>query len=456
MSDDLGWGEPGLYPSTSPRGRIATPNLDKFGREGIVFKQAYAGYTVCAPSRTTFFTGRHSGQFVKHGWNGEELKPSQDAKTTAQVLKDAGYRTGAFGKVAPLVSPTQQGFDTFTGQVNQAYCHNMYPNRIDTGLHQLNLELVGNNKKKSRELCMKEPEQYNYTIDVFHEYGMAWLDTVAKGSDPFFLYMSYTVPHAGGWGTEPKYPEQGQPVPTDLQYANKSWPDVEKDHAAVVTYLDKKVGDLLEHLKDLGVENNTLVFFASDNGAHREGGHSELFFNSTGGLSGHKRSMYEGGMRSPTMARWPAVIQPGRTSDFAWAFWDVLPTLAEAAGADVPPGLDGISILPELRGETQPDHEYLFFTWQGNEDKPTGRPGYSVRMGKWKGIVPHCNHGLSPSMDDPMQVFDLENDPFEKTDVAKKNAAVVSQLKKLVISKELTCQCYQCSHHQDLEGSIVI
>merc|ERR1719247_3162146 len=110
MADDLGWGEPGLYPSTSPHGRIATPHLDKFGKEGIQFMQAYAGYTVCAPSRTTFFTGRHSGQFVKHGFSGTELKPSQDAKTTAQVLKDAGYRTGAFGKVAPLVSPTQQGF----------------------------------------------------------------------------------------------------------------------------------------------------------------------------------------------------------------------------------------------------------------------------------------------------------------------------------------------------------
>merc|ERR1719191_668457 len=161
-------------------------------------------------------------------------------------------------------------------------------------------------------------------------------------------------------------PEQGAPVPTDLQYANKSWPDVEKDHAAVITYLDGKVGDLMQRLKQLGVDDNTLVFFASDNGAHLEGGHSHLFFNSTGGLPGHKRSMYEGGMRSPTMVRWPSVISPGRVSEFPWAFWDVMPTFAELANAKAPLGLDGISIVPELHGKEQQQHEYLFFTWIGD------------------------------------------------------------------------------------------
>merc|ERR1719247_2346798 len=132
MADDLGWGEVGLYPSTSPHGRIDTPNLDKFGKEGIQFTHAYAGYTVCAPSRTTFFTGRHSGQFVKYGLSGTEIAPGQASATTiASVLQKAGYATGAFGKVAPLDSPLKQGFDTFFGQIDQSDCHNMYPRQID-------------------------------------------------------------------------------------------------------------------------------------------------------------------------------------------------------------------------------------------------------------------------------------------------------------------------------------
>eukprot|EP00930_Biecheleria_cincta_P026429 TRINITY_DN18630_c0_g1_i1.p1 TRINITY_DN18630_c0_g1~~TRINITY_DN18630_c0_g1_i1.p1 ORF type:complete len:498 (-),score=97.03 TRINITY_DN18630_c0_g1_i1:377-1870(-) len=468
MADDLGWGEPGLYPSESAHGRIATPILDQFGREGIVFHQAYSGYTVCAPSRTAFFTGRQSGKFVEHGLNGESIRPDQNVTTVAQILKTAGYKTGAFGKVAPLVSPLEQGFDIFTGQVDQALCHNMYPKQIDTGRGQLNFDLTGNYRKKSRELCMAQPKTYNYTIDVFHDYGMAWLESVAGGADPFFLYLSYTVPHAGGWGDAPAMPEDGAPVPTDLQYADKPWPDVEKDHAAVITYLDMKVGDVLGRLKTLGIDHDTLVFFASDNGAHLEGGHSHLFFNSTGGLPGHKRSMYEGGVRSPTMVRWPAVIKPSRKSEFAWAFWDVLPTLAEVAGAgkNIPNGLDGLSILPELRGEEQPVHEYLFFTWQGDGGRGMGEltarqsdaiPGYTVRSGHWKGMVPHCKDkaNLKPGMADEMRLYNLMDDPYETTDVASSRPDVVDQLKRLVLSKQLSCMCFQCDFHKEVQEIIL-
>lgn len=466
MADDLGWGEPGLYPSGSAHGRISTPNLDQFGREGIVFHHAYSGYTVCAPSRTAFFTGRHSGKFVEHGLNGESIHPKQNVTTVAQILKNAGYTTGAFGKVAPLVSPLEQGFDIFTGQVDQGLCHNMYPKQIDTGRQQLNLELAGNFKNKSRRLCMAQPESYNYTIDVFHNYGMAWLEKVAGGDDPFFLYLSYTVPHAGGWGDAPASPEDGAPVPTDFQYADRPWPDVEKDHAAVITYLDLKVGDILRRLKALAIDHNTLVFFASDNGAHLEGGHSHLFFNSTGGLPGHKRSLYEGGVRSPTMVRWPDVIKPGRKSDFAWAFWDVLPTLAEITGEKVPGGLDGLSILPELRGEEQPEHEYLFFTWQGDGGRgleepmvreSQGIPGYSVRSGQWKGMVPHCKDAanLKPAMADEMRLYNLMQDPLETTDVSSSRPDVLEHLKRLVLSKQLSCMCFQCGFHGQPEEIIL-
>eukprot|EP00408_Alexandrium_pacificum_P043178 CAMPEP_0171240446 /NCGR_PEP_ID=MMETSP0790-20130122/44513_1 /TAXON_ID=2925 /ORGANISM="Alexandrium catenella, Strain OF101" /LENGTH=320 /DNA_ID=CAMNT_0011706883 /DNA_START=18 /DNA_END=981 /DNA_ORIENTATION=- len=320
----------------------------------------------------------------------------------------------------------------------------MYPTSIDTGMRQLNFELKGNRRQKNRTLCMQHPELYNYTIDVFHD-------------------SAFHDPYAGGWGDAPDVPEDGNPVPTDLQYADKPWPDVEKDHAAVITYLDGKVGDLLQRLKSLGVDNNTLVFFASDNGAHLEGGHSHLFFDSTGGLPGHKRSMYEGGIRSPTMARWPAVIKPGRKSNFAWAFWDMLPTVAELAGAPTPPGLDGISIAPELRGEAQPAHEYLFFTWVDDGGRtnqvgaPRKPPGYTVRMGRWKGMVPHCGDGenLQPSMADEMRVFDLESDPLETADVAANRTDVAAAMKELVISKNLSCMCFQCGWEPPVEQWII-
>jgi len=442
MADDLGVGEVGLFPASSPHGRIATPHLDQFGREGTVFLKAYAGYTVCAPSRTTFFTGRHSGSFKKHSLSGASIAVSENVTTIAQVLQRAGYATGAFGKVAPLLSPLEQGFDAFLGQIDQALCHNMYPRAIDVGFSQLNFNLTGNWRPKSRELCMAEPHAFNFTIDVFHAAAMQWLEKVAHGQKPFFMYLSFTIPHAGGWGDAPDTPEDGAPVPSDLQYADKPWPDVEKDHAAAITWLDSKVGDLMDRLKALGIDSDTLVLFASDNGAHVEGGHDITFFNSTGGLLGHKRSLFEGGTRSPSMARWPGRV-PVRSSDYAWAFWDVLPTFAELAGTDAPEGLDGQSLVPMLMGREQAPPEYLFWTWPGPGRK--GAPsGYGVRVGDWKGVVPHCTAALEPSLDDKLQLYDLKRDPFETTDVAAQHQNVVRQLKELVMSKGISCHCYQC------------
>jgi len=443
MADDLGWGEVGLFPSSSPHGRIATPHLDRFGREGMMFTRAYAGYTVCAPSRTTFFTGRHSGQFPKHGLDGKNIRKGQPGVTTLpEFLKSAGYATGAFGKTAPLADPQRQGFDAFVGQVVQKLCHNMYPRKIDAGMMpsgQMQLNLTGNWRRKDRELCMASPDIYNYTVDVFHDSAVSWLDTVAGGPRPFFLYLSFTIPHAGGWGDAPEFPEQGNPAPTDLQYADKPWPAVEKDHAAVITYLDSKVGELLSRLRSLGVDNETIVFFASDNGAHVEGGHRKGFFDSTGGLRGQKRSYFEGGVRSPTMARWPGTIPAGSRSSFAWAFWDVLPTLVELAGAEAPSGLDGISIVPTLLGKEQQPHEYLYFTWAAEG------PGYAVTQGDWKGVVNSCADGkaLAPSADDAMELYNLEADPQEASDVASQRPDMVKRLKALVIAKDLRCCCFQ-------------
>ena len=196
MADDLGVGEIGLFPSENPHGQIDTPNIDQFGEEGIRFSSAYAGYTVCAPSRTTLFTGRHSGNFVKHNLSGTSIFPSE-IKTLPYYLKSVGYNTALVGKAAPLTSPVESGFDYFIGQIDQSACHNMYPYSIDQGDGKtLELKLNQENKR-SREACMANPSLYNYTVDITQSNSIQWITSVQNDKNPFFLYMSFTVPHAG-------------------------------------------------------------------------------------------------------------------------------------------------------------------------------------------------------------------------------------------------------------------
>jgi arylsulfatase A len=279
MSDDMGWGEPGAYPSTGHNGmRISTPNLDDFAKTGLQFTNAYAGYTVCAPSRTTLMTGRHSGNFVKYGYPGTTLAAGA-AETTQMLLQKAGYATAGVGKMAPLHDPVPQGFEHFIGQVDQGLCHNMYPLFYDSGTRPstkpescsstgfCNIELSMNakipaNASAARTACMASPADFNYTVDITAHHSLAFVtDHVSKNpTQPFFLYEAFTVPHAGGWGKSPSQPESGAPVPSDGEYAvHTDWPEVERDHAAVITYLDGYVGDLLALLKKLGIEDNTLV-----------------------------------------------------------------------------------------------------------------------------------------------------------------------------------------------------
>ena len=464
MADDLGWGEPGTARGVaSPHGRIATPHIDRlFGEEGLVFTHAYAGYTVCAPSRTAFFTGRHSGQFRKHGLDGQNLPPGGGAPATlAEMLRGAGYRTAAFGKTAPLVAPAAQGFETYLGQLDQGVCHNMYPATLDADNGTDNVALPLNAaSNKSRALCMAAPERYNYTIDVWQSTAVEWLERAAaaraRDDRPFFAYVSFTIPHAGGWGDAPDTPEQGNPVPTDLQYANESaWPDVEKDHAAVVTYLDRYVGALAATLRRAGVENDTYLFFASDNGAHNEGGHRVHFFDSTGGLRGFKRSLYEGGARSPSMVVGPRVPRASRSA-LPWAFWDVLPTLAELANASDQVGaddVDGASFAAELTapGSLDGANRTLYFTWG---DGPTHTKGYTARRGDYKGVVTNCSHFYNnqsayyqkPSPDDAWALYDLAHDPSEERDIAAEQPDIVAALRAWVLDEDLSCQCYQCGY----------
>ena len=474
MADDLGVGEPGYMYANSSHGRMTTPNIDRLAREGMQFTAAYAGYTVCAPSRATLFTGRNSGHLA--GAPGDWPK-------LPELLRNGGYETVLFGKSAPMDGPQVQpsvlkwglpelyGFDTFVGQPNQALCHNMYPESITVDNASVPLPL-NRASKKSRDLCMAHPERYNYTTDVFADAAIQWLRVGWPRARPFFLYLSFTVPHAGGWGTAPSYPESGNPVPTDMAYAaHADWPIVERDHAASVSYLDRRVGDVLDALSDAGLASSTAVFFASDNGAHNEGGHDVRFFDSTGGLRGFKRSYYEGGVRSPSLVRWPGVTPAGSVSHTPWAFWDVLPTMLDIAGVAMPRGMevDGRSIVPALRGEPLPPPAYMYWTWRGKvaaDDAPPndgtepiggdGRPGakgapppgYGVRVGEMKGVVHACadqsGASAAPSIGDVMELYNLTADPFETVDVAAVHGDLVHTIKALLMRQRLSCSCWQC------------
>ena len=324
-------------------------------------------------------------------------------------MKDAGYETGAFGKIAPLTDPLLQGFDTFIGQVDQSACHQMYPRALDSGKRPstishdgwYNVNLTGNIENvPSREACMQNVSIFNYTVDVFLDSALSWLQS-QRADSPFFMYLSFTVPHAGGWGVEKDYSETGAPVPSDGIYSNEtSWPDVEKDHAAVVTYLDNSIGKLFDVLRQMKIDDeSTLIFFASDNGAHNEGSHDVTFFNSTGGLRGFKRSLYEGGVRSPTMVRWKNVVPENRVSSYPWAFWDVYSTLSDLTGSSNGDSTDGLSILRALKGDERDEdkHPYFYFTWGSGETS-----GYSVRLGResFKGVVHRCGSTGRPHSND--------------------------------------------------------
>ncbi len=486
MADDLGVGEPSF---THP-GLLSTPNLDELAASGMRFTAAYAGYTVCAPSRATLFTGRNSGHL--HG-------APADWPLLPALLQRAGYETMLFGKSAPMDDdvhgqsprgplvwgmPTRHGFDHFVGQPNQLYCHNMYPTHWTVGEREETLPLNMKNNR-TRDACMSDPSAYNYTTDLFADAAISWLrakrgrdearrsDANAEPPKPFFAYLSFTVPHAGGWSGGVEAPEQGQPVPTDMGYgARTDWPVVERDHAASVSYLDLKLGEVLAALKSSGLDETTAVFFASDNGAHDEGGHDVRFFNSSGGLRGFKRSFYEGGVRSPSLVRWPGVTAAGSVSHVPWAFWDVLPTLVDMAHATLPAGaaIDGRSIVPTLRGEAQPEPDYLYWTWrgavaEGDSDAPTASdgdeprrgaapPGYAVRVGSWKAVVHACANAtsLTPSMDDVMELYDLSKDPAEATNVAGAHPDVLTRIKALLVQKGLSCTCYQCGRWRFHDG----
>jgi arylsulfatase A-like enzyme len=410
LADDLGYGDLGCYGQE----RIRTPHLDRMAAEGMRFTQHYSGSTVCAPSRCSLMTGLHTGHARVRG---NALVPLEaEDVTVARVLQDKGYRTALYGKWglgepgSPGI-PTRQGFDEFYGYLNQVHAHNYYPDFL--WRNEVKEPLPGNVQDPGHKGVALEGKQYSN--DLIAEEALKYLDR-AKG-EPFFLYLAFTLPHANNERFTAA--KDGMEVPDYGPYADEPWPAPQKGHAAMVTRLDGYVGRVFDKLRELGLDEDTVVFFSSDNGTHKEGGADPEFFKSSGPLNGYKRSLHDGGTRVPMIARWPGHIPQGRTSDTVWAFWDVLPTLADIAGTTAPP-CDGVSELPALLGGAGPPHGPLY--WEFHE----GGFVQAVRDGNWKGV--------KPARDKALELYDLTADIGERTDLAAAHPDVVARLEAFLSS----------------------
>jgi arylsulfatase A-like enzyme len=410
LADDLGYGDLGCYGQET----IATPNLDRMAAEGVRFTQVYAGSTVCAPSRCTLMTGQHTGHCFVRG--NARIPLRQEDVTVAELLKEQGYTTALIGKWGlgePDTTgiPNRKGFDYFFGYLNQGHAHNYYPEYLWRNEEKVMLE--GNREGDHNRVSV---EMTQYSHDLFVEDALGWLDK--NSGAPFFLYLAFTLPHANNEATRVRE-GNGMEVPDLGPYADRDWPDPQKGHAAMIHRLDRDVGKVLDKLRELGVAENTLVIFTSDNGTHKEGGADPEFFNSSGPLRGYKRSMHDGGIRVPAIAWWPETLKPDQVSDQVWAFWDFLPTAVELAGGEAPEGIDGISFVPTLNalglgGPTeQLQHDYLYWEFHERAFKQ------GVRAGDWKAV--RENKG-------DLQLYDMSKDIGEENDVAVDNPEVVANI----------------------------
>ena len=402
LVDDLGYGDLGSYGQE----KIQTPRLDQMAAEGLRFTQFYAGAPVCGPSRATLLTGLHTGHVAMRGnprravgWDiAHGDPPLPDGQPTfAKLYRDAGYETAVigkwgFGQPGLPGDPDAMGFDFFYGYDDHRDAHHHFPDHLWRDAETFPLD------------------EKTFAQDLFTDEALAFIERAQGG--PFMLYLNYALPHSP------------MEVPDVGEHADRDWPEKEKVFASMITRLDDDVGEVLDKLEALGLDDDTLVIFTSDNGPHAEGGHDPEFFDSNGPLRGTKRAVYEGGIRVPMIARWPGHIDAGRTSDHVAAFWDFLPTTADLLGLPPVEGVDGLSFLPTLLGDSaeQRAHDYLY--WE------TGERGgrQAVRKGDWKAV----RLNVSERADAPVKLFDLAADVGENNDLAGQHPDLARQLGDLM------------------------
>ncbi len=421
LADDLGKCELGCYGQK----KIKTPRLDRLAEEGIRFTNHYTGAPVCAPARCTLITGQHLGHaYIR---DNKEIQPEGqfpipgDSVTIAKLLKQRGYATGAFGKwgLGPVGScgdPNNAGFDEFFGYNCQRQAHSYYPDHLWRNREKVLLDNAPDRRSG---------KQYAHDMTA-----NAALDFIRNHKDkPFFLFVPFIIPHV-----PLQVPEDSLKEYTDLGWNDPPYdgrkgyfphPTPRAAYAAMITRMDRQIGQILDLVKELGLDDNTIVFFASDNGAtHDVGGVDTNFFRSEGDMRGRKGSCYEGGISAPLIARWPGRIQPGTTTDVLSAFYDMMPTFADLAGQPIEPGVsDGVSLLPSLLGdsEKQTQHKFLYWEFYGYNGQKC------VRMGDWKAIQPDLNRKLDPAW----ELYNLKDDPTESKNVADQFPKLIEQAKEI-------------------------
>ncbi len=408
LADDLAQGDLGCYGQKL----IQTPNLDLMAIEGTRYTQAYSGTSVCAPSRSSLMTGLHMGHCPIRGnhelktgskYGAGQLPLPASTVTVAQLLQSAGYATACVGKWGmgqfdTTGSPHKKGFDHFFGYNGQVHAHSYFPTYLHDDESRIELPENNDNAKKT------------YAAELIQKDMLQWVSQ--QRSKPFFLFYATTLPHG-------KYEIDDLGI-----YAErKDWTQQERAYAAMVTRLDTDMGRLFNLLKEMQVDQNTLVIFAGDNGSSfaPDSDIGKRFDQSMGGtLRGYKRTMYEGGLRQPAIARWPGVVPAGRVSDEPWAFWDFLPTAVELAHATLPPDLhsDGISLVSYLKGSNAPTRDYFY--WELHEREPK----QAIRFGNWKGV----RNRIGAST----ELYNLESDSAESHDVARQHPELVAKAEQLM------------------------
>ena len=414
LADDLGYGDLGCYGQKL----VKTPRLDRMAAEGLRFTQAYAGATVCAPSRCVLMTGLHGGHAPVRGNTPATLPGAalhDGDVTVARVLQDAGYATGLVGKWG-LGEPTKneqglprrQGFDYFFGYLKHGHAHNYYTDHLwrNEATEKL-ANVISQDPAHKKNVAEKKVE---YSHDLFAEDALRFVRDHQK--EPFFLYLALTIPHANN-----EAGDEGMEVPDYGEYADRDWPEPQKGRAAMISRMDRDVGRLLALLGELGLDERTLVIFASDNGpADGEGGFDPAFVDSNGPLRGFKGNLTEGGIRVPLIARWPGSIAAGKTSKSPIYFADVMPTLAALGGGQAPAGIDGVDFSPTLLGSEQPELADRFFYWEWNKD---GLRTQASRWRQWKAVRD------PPS--EPLELYDLASDFGETHNVAAEHPEIVAK-----------------------------
>ena len=424
MADDLGYAELGCYGQK----KIRTPHIDRLAREGMRFTDYYTGSAVCAPARCTLMTGLHAGHaYVRSnmevgGWQtfrGQLPLPAETV-TVAKLLKKRGYATGAFGKwglgeVGSSGDPLNQGFERFFGYNCQRHAHNLYPRYLISDREEVVLE--GNTRG---------PTGARYAPQAIADELLKFVRT--HKDEPFFAYYPTVIPHLALQAPQEAIDEYKGHWP-ETPYTGKSYlphPTPRACYAAMISFLDRQVGRLMDLLKREGLDDNTIVFFTSDNGTtHLKAQVDYEFFESVGPLRGLKGSLYEGGIRVPMIARWPGKIAAGTVSDHVAAHYDVLATLSDLAGSEAPTGTDSVSFVPTLlsRPADQKQHEYLFWDFAGYGGQ------LAVRMGKWKGV----KRGLQKNPDVALELYDLESDIGEEHDVAAEREEVAARIEAIML-----------------------